>query len=321
MTRIEGVAVRISAAIVGDRSSRSGSFIKKTALALFALSIPALAGCTTDQTVTGSIRPDNVKTASTSVDAKQKACLVRAMFFESNRSSTDGMLAVGTVVMNRVSSPAFPKTICGVVGQPGQFAPGVMTRRLDSPALPKVEAVADEVLAGKRHPKIGHAMFFHTAGLHFPYHNMHYVAVAGGNAFYVKTGRYAPYIQPTLVADASESNVMTEAVQSAMTAQAAQPTDLTAYASAPSQSSSASLAFQTASLSPRQTSVETDRTGRVTALATPSEAPVEARLSQSDVPVPDQRPDNNLPGVSNNAYAAPAAADQRVNQAFAFVTN
>ena len=29
-------------------------------------------------------------------------------------------------------------------------------------------------------------MFFHTAGLHFPYRNMHYILVAGGNAFYEK---------------------------------------------------------------------------------------------------------------------------------------
>ncbi len=29
-------------------------------------------------------------------------------------------------------------------------------------------------------------MYFHTAGHRFPYTNMHYVAVAGGNAFYEK---------------------------------------------------------------------------------------------------------------------------------------
>jgi len=32
-------------------------------------------------------------------------------------------------------------------------------------------------------------MFFHTAGYHFPYKNMHYVAAAGGNVFYEKTPR------------------------------------------------------------------------------------------------------------------------------------
>ena len=30
-------------------------------------------------------------------------------------------------------------------------------------------------------------MYFHTAGYHFPYTNMHYTLVAGGNAFYWKS--------------------------------------------------------------------------------------------------------------------------------------
>ena len=46
--------------------------------------------------------------------------------------------------------------------------------------------VAARVLAGQRHPGVGRAMFFHTAGYTFPYKNMHYVLVAGGNAFYEK---------------------------------------------------------------------------------------------------------------------------------------
>ena len=34
--------------------------------------------------------------------------MTRVMYFESNRSSAEGMLAVGTVVMNRVESASFP---------------------------------------------------------------------------------------------------------------------------------------------------------------------------------------------------------------------
>ncbi len=121
--------------------------------------------------------------------ARDKECLERAMFFESNRSSPDGLLAVGTVVMNRLASGRYPDTICGVVGQKNQFAPGVLTRRMDSKALPDVQATADAVLKGQRHPKLKNAMFFHTAGLRFPYNNMHYVLVAGGNSFYEKRNR------------------------------------------------------------------------------------------------------------------------------------
>ncbi len=108
------------------------------------------------------------------------------MYFEANRSSREGMIAVGSVVMNRVASDKFPNTVCGVVGQKGQFAPGVMTRKMPSKAMPQVREAARAVLRGERHPQIQNAMFFHTYGHRFSYDNMHYVLVAGGNAFYEK---------------------------------------------------------------------------------------------------------------------------------------
>jgi spore germination cell wall hydrolase CwlJ-like protein len=109
------------------------------------------------------------------------------MYFESNRSSCDGLMAVGTVVMNRVASPLYPNTICGVVGQPGQFAAGVLTRPLNERELPPVERAADAIFSGERYKPIDHAMHFHVAGLAIPY-QARYAAVAGGNAFYLKTG-------------------------------------------------------------------------------------------------------------------------------------
>lgn len=120
----------------------------------------------------------------------ERTCLMRAMYFESNRSSRDGMIAVGTIVMNRVNSTAYPKTICGVVGQPNQFAPGVLTNPMTEPSsVARAGEAADAVLRGERAKKSKNAMFFHTAGLTFPYKNIHYVQVAGGNAFYEKRGR------------------------------------------------------------------------------------------------------------------------------------
>jgi spore germination cell wall hydrolase CwlJ-like protein len=110
------------------------------------------------------------------------------MYFESNRSSRDGLMAVGTVVMNRVASQRFPNTICGVVGQPGQFAYGVLNNPLNPRELPPVERAADAILAGERYKPIGDAMWFHVASLRIPY-RVEYMAVAGGNAFYRRTGR------------------------------------------------------------------------------------------------------------------------------------
>jgi spore germination cell wall hydrolase CwlJ-like protein len=130
------------------------------------------------------------------------ACMARVMYFESIRSSDEGMLAVGTVVMNRVESKEFPNTVCGVVGQKNQFAPGVLSRPMqEGKSRERAERVARAVLNGKRHRATGKAMYFHTAGRTYGYSNMHYVAVAGGNAFYTrKPTRGHAYIPRTQIA-------------------------------------------------------------------------------------------------------------------------
>lgn len=143
----------------------------------------------------------------TRVRLSDRECLARAMYFESNRSSDAGMLAVGTVVMNRYKSGKYGSTICEVVGAPRQFAPGVLTRSMTDSGAPRARRIADAVLAGRRHPGVQNAQFFHTAGYKFPYKNMRYVLVAGGNAFYDKTrapktwwggeGRWGPPPAPT----------------------------------------------------------------------------------------------------------------------------
>ena len=116
----------------------------------------------------------------------EKECLMRAMYFESNRSSAEGMLAVGTVVMNRLHDSRYPKSVCGVVGQKNQFAQGVLTRKMTDSGAVLAAQMSDQVLSGARHPGVRNAQHFHTAGLRFPYNNMHYVLMAGGNEFYEK---------------------------------------------------------------------------------------------------------------------------------------
>jgi len=156
-------------------------------LPVLLLLVPALvSGCSISQNDDGQGIAGFKSSRSYTYPLRERVCLERAMFFEANRKSRDGLIAVGTVVMNRVHSSQYPDTICSVVGQKNQFAPGVLTRPVNLKTLPDVQAAADAVLMGERHPKLKNAMFFHTAGLSFPYNNMHYVLVAGGNAFYEK---------------------------------------------------------------------------------------------------------------------------------------
>lgn len=49
--------------------------------------------------------------------AKQELCLSNAIYFEARSEPERGQMAVAQVVMNRVFSPYYPETICGVVYQ------------------------------------------------------------------------------------------------------------------------------------------------------------------------------------------------------------
>lgn len=113
-------------------------------------------------------------------------CLARAMYFESRRTDEDGMLAVGTVVANRLAAGGrYGATVCQVVGRPSQFAPGVLTRAMTE-TRPRELAyrMAAIVLDGGRHPTAGDALYFHTADVPFRHDDKRYLLVSGGNAFY-----------------------------------------------------------------------------------------------------------------------------------------
>ncbi|MBU2962981.1 cell wall hydrolase [Citreicella sp. C3M06] len=47
----------------------------------------------------------------------QWECLAEALYFEARGESVKGQFAVAEVILNRVDSPRFPATVCGVVNQ------------------------------------------------------------------------------------------------------------------------------------------------------------------------------------------------------------
>jgi len=62
-------------------------------------------------------------TANTTKDhARQLRCLALNIYFEARGESTEGQLAVALVTANRVKSPRYPNTMCGVVWQKRQFS-------------------------------------------------------------------------------------------------------------------------------------------------------------------------------------------------------
>lgn len=56
-------------------------------------------------------------------ETRERRCLATAIYFEARGEPVRGQVAVGQVILNRMRSPLFPQTICGVVYQ-GQMHPG-----------------------------------------------------------------------------------------------------------------------------------------------------------------------------------------------------
>lgn len=52
----------------------------------------------------------------------EMTCLASAVFYEARSESLAGKLAVARVIINRTESGRFPRSVCGVVTQPGQFS-------------------------------------------------------------------------------------------------------------------------------------------------------------------------------------------------------
>jgi N-acetylmuramoyl-L-alanine amidase len=91
-------------------------------------------------------------------------CMAKVVHHEAANQSLQGQLAVAQVILNRVRSPLFPKTICGVVNQPGQFfqtrayaAPVRSPRWRTSVAIARIAREADlpQVAPG--------ALFYHAS--------------------------------------------------------------------------------------------------------------------------------------------------------------
>ena len=88
------------------------------------------------------------------------ACLI---YCEAGNEPYVGQVAVGSVVMNRCMSGAFPDTITGVIYQSGQFAPvrsGRLAARLAQGANQSCYDAADAALAGEQ--PVGDCLFFRT---------------------------------------------------------------------------------------------------------------------------------------------------------------
>ena len=90
--------------------------------------------------------------------------LAAIIYTEAGNQSQEGQVAVGSVVMNRVSSDSFPDTVSEVLNQEGQFYPassGTLQSALDNGVPDSAYAAADAAMTGEK--PVGDALYFNTS--------------------------------------------------------------------------------------------------------------------------------------------------------------
>lgn len=122
------------------------------------------------------------RTASRGIDAELE-CLAKVVLHEAGNQSRTGQIAVAEVVMNRLRDRRFPKTICSVVLQRGQFFNVHAYRPYRDARWPRAVEIAREVREGDARSVTNGALFF-RAHYGAPFRGRTRVATIGAHAFY-----------------------------------------------------------------------------------------------------------------------------------------
>lgn len=103
------------------------------------------------------------KLSDTALDPELE-CLAKAVHYEASNQPRQGQLAVAQVVLNRTTSGRFPRTVCGVINQPGQFfkTASYNPRRVTGQWRAAVDA-ARTALGGAAKQAAQGALYFHAA--------------------------------------------------------------------------------------------------------------------------------------------------------------
>jgi spore germination cell wall hydrolase CwlJ-like protein len=123
-------------------------------------------------------------------------CLTEAIYFEARGESLQGQVGVAEVILNRVDSPLYPRTVCGVVKQRGsggcQFSyicDGRTDRMREKDAADPAGRIARAMLDGAPRMLTEGATSFHTRSVR-PSWSRRYIQTAsiGAHLFYRKPG-------------------------------------------------------------------------------------------------------------------------------------
>jgi N-acetylmuramoyl-L-alanine amidase len=118
---------------------------------------------------------------------REAECLAGAIYFESKGEPLDGQLAVAQTILNRTTSGRFPRSVCSVVFQPGQFS---FVRGGGFPPIARGsrhwrEATAIAHIAANElwDASVSNALFFHARHVS-PGWRMRRIGSVGNHVFY-----------------------------------------------------------------------------------------------------------------------------------------
>jgi spore germination cell wall hydrolase CwlJ-like protein len=134
---------------------------------------------------------------------RERRCLATAIYFEARGEPKRGQIAVGQVILNRVRSPIFPETICGVVYQ-GQMHKGCQfsftcdghtDNPKDNAQWALARDLAKKIMSGKEWlPEVGYSTYYHANYVSPRWaHSMSKIDRIGRHIFYKKRNE-KPYV-------------------------------------------------------------------------------------------------------------------------------
>ncbi len=173
---------------------------------------PARSGRPRGRDAAGVYDAEWLATLPRAAGGQQWQCLSEALYFEARGETLRGQFAVAEVILNRVATPDYPDTVCGVVkqgsGRPGgcQFSyacDGKPETVTEPAAWERAGKIARLVLDGKAGGLTDGATHFHTAQVRpgwaavFPQ-----TARIGAHLFYRQPGAIPHEFSPALRASA-----------------------------------------------------------------------------------------------------------------------
>jgi spore germination cell wall hydrolase CwlJ-like protein len=148
-------------------------------------------------------------------EERERRCLATAIYFEARGEPERGQIAVAQVILNRVRSPIFPQTICGVVYQ-GQMRKGCQfsfacdghsdTPR-DNDQWELAQDLTRRIMSGELWlPEVGYSTFYHANYVSPRWaRRMNKVDRIGAHIFYKKRNE-EPYVVEASAAPEEETD-------------------------------------------------------------------------------------------------------------------